>query len=142
MSIGDLPELKNPAEIAAYGEGVSTVATMRPGRKGPFRKHAAPVAVITDAKEGRSSDLSKRERRYIIAMIFRVFCFLIMAFLPGWWKVAPIVFAAILPGVAVLVGNAVDRRSATGQPLPTVPQEYHKALPMKSTEVLTGEVID
>ncbi len=97
----------------------------------------AEPAVITDARLSRSEDISRREIRYLVTMAFRTACFGIIFLVPGWWKMVVIAGAAILPPIAVVLGNAQDNRS-----LPMArPEEPQQIMPQLTTgqEVISGE---
>lgn len=44
--------------------------------------------------------------KYSIAMAIRVVCIIVAVFLPGWWRLIPIVGAVFLPYFAVVIANA------------------------------------
>lgn len=77
------------------------------------RETRPPVepTVITDARLSKSEDISRREVRYLITMLFRTACFGVIFLVPGWWKLFVVAGAAILPPIAVVLGNAQDNRS-------------------------------
>lgn len=66
--------------------------------------------MITDARDGASHDLDQRQRRYLLAMGFRVACFIGMIFVPGWPRWALFGAAVVLPYIAVLVANQANER--------------------------------
>ncbi|MHA6512163.1 DUF3099 domain-containing protein [Tessaracoccus sp. Z1128] len=76
------------------------------------------ATLITSAGRGRSLDLEERQRRYLITMGVRTACFLLFLVVPGWWKVAALGAAALLPAFAVLFANSADHR-----PPPVVPAD-------------------
>ncbi|WP_052462609.1 DUF3099 domain-containing protein [Nigerium massiliense] len=76
--------------------------------------HPRPT-LITSARKPRSLDADERQKRYLITMSFRVACFLFGCFLPLPWNWAAFIAAAILPGVAVILANAIDRRTVVEQ---------------------------
>jgi hypothetical protein len=76
-------------------------------------------------------------------MGFRIACFLAIVFVSATWaRLSLVVAAAVLPGIGVLVANAVDRRSHVPQPFPSGMPEDRWALPQQSTPVVSGEIID
>ena len=85
-----------------------------------------PVHSITGAVSPHSDDLDARIRRYLISMSLRVVC-VIMAIVVharwghwSWWIFA--LGAVVLPYVAVVMANAVDKnRGGPGAP-PVTPQ--------------------
>ncbi len=92
--------------------------------------------LITSARFGTSLSTDQRAKRYIITMVFRVVCFLSAVVAPTPWNVVLFVAAALLPGIAVLLGNARDNR-----PEPTAsPDEGERRLELTTGEVIQGEV--
>ncbi len=69
-------------------------------------------------------------------MLVRVICFVLMIFVPGWWKVIALLGAVFLPAAAVLLANNVDRRAPTSRP--SKDDTVRPALP--SADVIPGEV--
>lgn len=117
----------------------------RPGGRSPAgrwrsrRPHAD--AVITNAKHGRSTDLTARQRRYAITMAIRTACFVAMAFVPGVGRWILLAGACFLPGIAVILGNAVDQRRASQQPVEAGMPQHHMALTSEPEEIVSGTVI-
>lgn len=98
-------------------------------------EHARPP-LITSARFGTSLSTDQRAKRYIITMVFRVVCFFAAVIAPLPWNVVLFVVAALLPGVAVLLGNAADNRpEPTASPLDEAPR-----LELTTGEVIHGEV--
>lgn len=64
------------------------------------RQPSAPAAPLA-----RSEDVARRRRVYTIQMAVRTVCFITLPFLPGWWKMAALAGALVLPYVAVLMAN-------------------------------------
>lgn len=62
-----------------------------------------------------SPDEERRQRmlRYTVAMSVRMACFILIFFVPGWWKLLLAVGAIVLPYIAVVVAN-VSMRPAAG----------------------------
>jgi len=54
-------------------------------------------------------DRKKRMRAYSTAMSIRMACFILVFFVPGWWKLVFGVGAVVLPYVAVVLANAGSR---------------------------------
>lgn len=66
----------------------------------------ASVVRITTAAAGRSEGLGHRQRRYLISMTVRAFCFLAAVVVaPSWWTWVFAAGAVILPYVAVVMAN-------------------------------------
>lgn len=66
--------------------------------------------LITSARVPRSLDADQRNKRYLITMAVRTVCFLSGALAPSPWNWILFISAALLPGAAVLLANAIDRR--------------------------------
>lgn len=80
-----------------------------------------------------------RLRRYLVSMAIRVACFVSMYWVPGWWKLVCVAGAAFIPTVAVVLGNAADRRSVvTPDPEPT----FAVSGELLDHHVIPGEVVD
>lgn len=84
--------------------------------------------LVTDARQPRSADIARRERRYLVIMGVRLLCFLLAGLLvwlrAGWFALIPAVGAILLPYFAVVVAN-VGRGGR--QPTGFVP--YEPSLP-------------
>lgn len=107
------------------------------------RRTPVPAAVITDAHPGRSRDLRQRQTRYLITMGFRIACFLAVIVVPDTWaRLALIVAAGVLPGIAVLAANAVDRRSHVAKAIEPGEPEARRALTKEPNPTVDGEVVD
>lgn len=89
---------------------------------------AARPALITSARIGASLSADQRAKRYVTTMLFRAACFVIGAFLPLPWNIVAFVLAAFLPGIAVLLANAADRRLSQVEARPEAEHEL-RALP-------------
>jgi len=90
------------------------------------RRGAIP-ALITSARVPRSLDADERNRRYLASMAVRVLCFLAGCFAPFPVNIAFFVGAAVIPGFAVILANAVDRRT-DGVPSSTAPDAAARQL--------------
>lgn len=96
------------------------------------------TALITSAGHSHTRDVDRRSRVYFIAMSIRTACFFAFLFLPGWWKVAALIGAAVLPGIAVLLANNADHRPPPGDP--GLGDMTRPALP--PAETIRGDVED
>ena len=94
--------------------------------------------IITDARLSASEDLDRRQRRYLWTMLIRVICFVLLIFVPGWWKIAALLGAVFLPAAAVLLANNQDRRAPSSRP----PEDDTTRPALPSGEVIPGEVED
>ncbi len=61
---------------------------------------------------------------YLALMSLRVICFIAAIFLHGVWRWIAVGGAAFLPGIAVLIANAIDLRARRGNDVPTVTQQF------------------
>lgn len=76
-------------------------------------------------------------------MGFRIVCFLAVVVVPDTWaRLALILAAGVLPGIAVLAANAVDRRSHITYAIEPGGPEQRKALTKELNPVVDGEVGD
>lgn len=73
------------------------------------------AVLITDAKTAGSQEQSGRERRYLLAMSFRIVCFIAMIFVPGVLRWILLGCAVIIPYLAVVVANAANREQSEPQ---------------------------
>ncbi|MFV0452149.1 MAG: DUF3099 domain-containing protein [Propioniciclava sp.] len=92
--------------------------------------------LITDARHGATLSTDQRTKRYLWTMAFRVAAFLCAAFTPLPWNLVLVAAAALLPGIAVLLGNARDNRVGT-----TAPTEDTRAA-IGPAPVVPGEIDD
>lgn len=67
--------------------------------------------LITTAKLSSSEDLERRQRRYLWSMLVRTVSFVGLVVTPSPWRWFFLLGAAGIPAVAVVLGNADDRRS-------------------------------
>ncbi|HZK04793.1 MAG TPA: DUF3099 domain-containing protein [Actinomycetaceae bacterium] len=64
------------------------------------------VYSITSAKRALSEDLHDRNIRYLVSMVIRTVCFLLMIVTPSPWRWVFAVGAIVIPYIAVTVANA------------------------------------
>lgn len=93
-----------------------------------------PPSLITSARYGSSLSTDQRTKRYLITMGFRVVCFLAAVFAPVPWNVVLFVAAALLPGFAVLLGNARDNRPEAVASAEDLPQGLPAITPGETVE--------
>ncbi|OYN94698.1 hypothetical protein CGZ96_17690 [Enemella evansiae] len=139
-----LPQIgMRAAEGPAYAGAMATAGAGNGAtRVGPHGgRSRGAQAVITSVRPGRSSDLSARERRYLLTMGIRVACFIGMIFIGGVGRWVLLVGAAFLPAIAVMLANVIDKRGEGSRAAP-LPDTDRPALPERSTEVVPGEVVD
>lgn len=68
-------------------------------------KHETPS--LTELPTSHADELRKRMIVYSIIMGMRVVAILVFLVVPGWWKVAPAIFAIFSSYFAVIIANAV-----------------------------------
>lgn len=106
----------------------------------PGNKPEPGTTLITSAGRSRTLDIDERNKRYLITMLLRTACFFAFLVVPGWWKVAALAGAALLPAFAVLFANAADNRPP---PLATAePQEHDGLLALPAQQVIRGDIIE
>jgi len=98
--------------------------------------------VITDARAGASDDLARRQRRYFIAMGFRVACFVGIIFVSGWVRWALLAAAVLLPYVAVVIANQADHRTVPTDPLQAGAPSPAPELTIGESDLIHGETDD
>lgn len=97
------------------------------------------AALITSARHAKSLDVHARTRRYLWTMLIRAVLFVAMFLVPGVIaKIACLVGAAVLPAIAVLLANDVDKRTIpeVDEPEPTA------AAALLPGTVIRGEVVE
>jgi type III secretory pathway component EscV len=67
---------------------------------------------ITTARRSHSADLDARVGRYLLAMLIRTICLVLVFVVPGWQRWVFAVAAIFLPYVAVVLANAGRTRQA------------------------------
>lgn len=99
--------------------------------------------MITRAAPSHSEDMGRRQKRYLITMLIRTACFVGLVLTPGVWRWAFLAGAAVLPTIAVVLGNAADRRSVVSDDTEPVPASDEPERPaLTDTTVIPGEVVD
>jgi len=98
--------------------------------------------VITDAQGSTSAELNRRQKRYVITMLFRLACFIAIFFVPGVWRWVLGAGAVFLPYIAVILANQADTRHRGG-PAPVEPTPVDVQLPeLEATQVIEPEPDD
>lgn len=92
----------------------------------------AGVPLITTVAPGRSRDLARRQRHYLVAMTVRMVCLAGMILVPGPVGIVLLVAALVLPAVAVLFANSIDTRRHEPGRIERGEPAAHKALPRGS----------
>lgn len=88
-----------------------TVTDMARPRSGDPEVHR-----ITAARGSHSEDLDARIGRYLLAMLIRMVCLVLVFVVPGWQRWVFAVAAIFLPYVAVVLANAGRPRRAVPDP--------------------------
>jgi len=68
---------------------------------------------ITSLPESPDDERHRRMIQYGIAMGIRVLCVIACFFVHGWWLLAPLAGAVLLPYVAVVLANVGTSKSGT-----------------------------
>ena len=93
--------------------------------------------MITDAQGSTSAELSRRQKRYVITMLFRLACFIAIFFVPGVWRWVLGAGAVFLPYIAVLLANQADPRGRGGpKPADDDPEPVSDHLQLESVVVI------
>jgi predicted tellurium resistance membrane protein TerC len=66
---------------------------------------------ITSLPQSPDEERRGRVIRYSIAMGVRVLCVILAFFLPGWWQLAAVLGAIVLPYFAVILANVAVKDS-------------------------------
>jgi Flp pilus assembly protein TadB len=81
-------------------------------------KHGAQAPIrITTASAGAGADIAARQKRYVITMLVRTLCFVVVALLamthagPDWLPWVFVGGAVFLPWIAVIMANAANTKS-------------------------------
>lgn len=85
------------------------------------------ATLITNAGHSQSLELAERQKRYLVTMGIRTGCFLAFLIVPGWWKIAALAAAALLPAIAVLLANNSSHRPPAT--IPNTKEQTKLALP-------------
>lgn len=112
------------------------------GDRPRVRHHAQGASVITDARGASSVELSRRVKRYSLAMAFRMACFLSMVFVEGWLRWTLLAFAVFLPYVAVVLANQADERTTPSEVEHGAPEDAPQLTTGDHAEVIEGELAD
>nr|WP_294694259.1 DUF3099 domain-containing protein [uncultured Friedmanniella sp.] len=121
---------------------MSTTASAPKGHHSHPLHRAPSASVITDARGSASGELSRRVKRYTIAMAFRMACFLSMVFVEGWLRWTLLAFAVFLPYVAVVLANQADERTTENQVEHGAPEDAPQLTAGDPVEVIPGYVVD
>jgi hypothetical protein len=96
----------------------------------PQRSIRDQAHLVTEARPGKSADISYRERRYLIMMGIRTVCFItaLLMFVNhlGWLTAIPLVGAVVIPYFAVIFANGGREPYSRGfrQYQPNLPERY------------------
>jgi Protein of unknown function (DUF3099) len=82
---------------------------------------------ITSATGSRTADMQQRAGRYLVSMIIRTLCVVLVIVVPGPLRWVFAVGAIVLPYVAVVAANAAGERRE--RPVPAPPPGLGRALP-------------
>jgi hypothetical protein len=76
--------------------------------------------VVTNAAESRADDQRRRMRQYLVTMLIRTVCFVLVVVVDGWLRWVFAAGAVFLPFIAVVAVNSVRPRVA-GRIRPVTP---------------------
>ena len=82
---------------------------------------------ITSATGSRSADMQQRAGRYLVSMVIRTLCVVLVIVIPGPLRWVFAVGAIVLPYVAVVAANSAGERRQ--RPLPPPPPGAARSLP-------------
>jgi Flp pilus assembly protein TadB len=85
------------------------------------------VYTITSATGSRSADMQQRAGRYLVSMLIRTLCVVLVIVVPGPLRWVFVVGAIVLPYVAVIAANNVGERRS--RPLPPPAPGLGRSLP-------------
>ena len=88
-----------------------------------------------------AEDRAKRMRFYFIAMSLRVACVASLFFVRGWWILVVGIGAALLPYLAVMIGNAASNTTEE-RPEPPAPLEVTSSEPPSAEAAPQTIVVD
>ncbi|WP_210581196.1 DUF3099 domain-containing protein [Streptomyces sp. GESEQ-4] len=109
----------------------------------PWRRDGPRAASITRARTGLTQDLRVRQRRYIVAMLVRTACVVVMALTWNRWPavgVCALVGGVVIPYVAVVAAQAGWRQQRGVRPaLTPAGDEPHARVVLEPTLILPPE---
>ncbi len=82
---------------------------------------------ITSAAGSHTADMQQRAGRYLVSMVIRTLCVVLVIVVPGPLRWVFAVGAIVLPYVAVIIANSAGERRE--RPLPPPPPAAHRSLP-------------
>ena len=68
---------------------------------------------ITSLPQSPDEERHHRVVRYTVSMGVRLVCVILAFFLPGWWQLAAIIGAIVLPYFAVVAANVVVKQTGS-----------------------------
>ncbi|HEX4428516.1 MAG TPA: DUF3099 domain-containing protein [Frankiaceae bacterium] len=103
------------------------------------RRHSRQSVVITDLGSSRTAEIRERERRYIIAMLFRAVCFIAATLIfhgaARWFAIG---VAIVMPWLAVILANAPNKVRAVSHAAfePPAPRETPSLAPAREPRII------
>jgi O-antigen ligase len=70
-----------------------------------------PIQSATSLPPSPDEERRSRMIKYAVAMGIRGICVVLLFFVPGWWRLLPVIGAVILPYIAVVLANTASRTS-------------------------------
>ncbi|PPK96174.1 Protein of unknown function (DUF3099) [Kineococcus xinjiangensis] len=111
------------------------------------RAGAAPeVYRISAAPTAHTADIQVRFRKYVISMLIRTVCFVLLVVIDHWVRWFFVVAAVVLPYVAVVIANAGrehrDAPPPTFEHVPEVVPAIGPTPPPAEVQVVEGRIVD
>jgi len=102
-------------------------------------KRAAKIVSVTSVRRALDEDIQGRSRRYLVSMVFRLICFVLVLVIPNWpIRIVLGICAVVIPAIAVLVANAGRERG----PAPTIVENHGELTTYSETHHLNqGEFL-
>ena len=115
-----------------------------PGDPRETRRDAREVVTISDIGVSRPAEIRSRERRYVIAMLIRVVCFIAATLIfHGVARWLAIGVAIIMPWLAVVLANAPKvGTTAFAKFVPAAPRTARKLEKAREHQVIDVDVAD
>ncbi|MFI9583715.1 DUF3099 domain-containing protein [Streptomyces sp. NPDC052236] len=111
--------------------------------KTPWHRNTPRAESITRARTGLTQDIRGRQRRYIVAMMVRTACVVVMAATWNRWPalaVCALVGGVVIPYVAVVAAQAGWRQQGGARPAPAwVREEPATRVVLEPTLILPPE---
>ncbi|ONH36742.1 DUF3099 domain-containing protein [Protofrankia sp. BMG5.30] len=118
-------------------------------------RRKSDAVLITRAVLSRPEEIRRRQRRYVISMMFRTVCLVLaVVALHGWLRFGAIVIAVVMPWLAVVVANGgpplkrehpslyVSPGRSADEPPPALQPAHHEVVDGEGQAVGEGQRTD